>query len=247
MRHIFTTVLWLASIPLLAQTVSIKKVELAGDKVIVYYDLDDNNPNNEYLLNLYASKDNFAAPLGKVKGDVGPEIKPGTNKKIEWSITEEFGGYKGKLALEVRGRVYVPFVKLQNFSPEKTYKRGKSYGLAWKPGNSNPINIELFKGGQRVDGSVNHPNNGSFTLFIPAHAKPGNDYRLKITDSRNSEETIYTDHFKVRPKIPLLVKAGLPLLVIGGVIALLPKDSKENPGGGGTTDEEIELPSLPGN
>ena len=33
-----------------AQTITIKKVELAGEKIIVHYDLDDSNPNNEYKL-----------------------------------------------------------------------------------------------------------------------------------------------------------------------------------------------------
>ena len=42
-----------------AQTVTIKKVELAGDKIIVYYDLEDSNPNNEYKLDLYTSKRQF--------------------------------------------------------------------------------------------------------------------------------------------------------------------------------------------
>jgi hypothetical protein len=246
MRSIFTPLLVLAGFTVFGQTISVTKVELSGKKVIVYYDLDDNNPNNEYLLNLYASKDNYAAALTKVNGDVGPEIKPGTGKKIEWSITEEYGEYAGKLALEVRGRVYVPFVKLQNFNTAKVYKRGKSYDLAWKPGNSNPINIELYKGGQRIDGNVNHPNNGAFTLFIPAHAKKGNDYRLKISDAKNSEEVIYTDLFKVRHKIPLVVKAGLPLVVAGVIIAILPKGDD---GGDKKTDNgnEIPIPNLPGN
>jgi hypothetical protein len=243
MRILCTAALLGCSFLAAAQVVSIKKVELAGDKVIVYYDLDDNNPNNEYLLNLYASKDNFATALTKVKGDVGPEVKPGTGKKIEWSVVEELGGYKGKLALEIRGRVYVPFVKLQNFSTEKTYKRGKSYGLAWKPGNNNPVNIELYKGGQRIDGSVNHPNNGAFTLFIPAHAKKGNDYRLKISDARNSDEVIYTNFFKVRPKLPLLVKV-LPFVAVGGVVAALAGGDK----GGEKSDPEIgDPPALPNN
>jgi len=246
MRFLYTAALLGCVTLATAQVVSIKKVELAGDKVIVFYDLEDNNPNNEYLLNLYASKDNFATALTKVKGDVGPEVKPGTNKRIEWNVVEELGGYKGKLALEIRGRVYVPFVKLQNFSTDKTYKRGKSYPLGWKPGNANPVNIELYKGGQRIDGSVNHPNNGSYTLFIPSHAKKGNDYRLKISDARNSDEVIYTSFFKVRPKVPLLVKV-LPFLAVGGAVAAFSGgDKDDDPPPGNENPANIELPDLPG-
>ncbi len=225
-----------------AQTVSIKKIELAGEKVIVHYDLEDSNPNNEYKLDLYASKDNFIAPLTKVKGNVGPEVKPGLDRKIEWNIIEEYGPYKGKLSLEIKGKVYIPFVKLQNFNTSKSYKRGSNNNLGWKPGNNNPINIELFKGGQRVAGDMNMPNNGSHTLYIPSKAKPGKDYRLKITDSRNSEDIIYTDYFKVKPKVPLLLKL-LPVFAIGGAAATL-----GGGGGGGNTDPldtALPLPRFP--
>lgn len=227
-----------------AQAVAITKLEVNGNKVVVHYDLDDNNPNHEYLLNLYASKDNYAAPLSKVKGDVGMDIKPGTNKKMEWNITEEFGAYKGRLSLEIRGKVYVPFVRLQGFDVDRSYKRGHSYGLTWKPGNSNPVNIELYKGGERVGGDINLPNNGSHTLFIPAHAKKGDDYRLKISDARNSEEVLYTEYFAVTPKVSTVVKV-LPILAIGGAVVLLGGGSKES--GGGTTAGTIADPSFPGN
>ena len=56
-----------------AQTVSIKKVDLTGEKIIVSYSLQDSNPGNDYQLNLYASVDNFMSPLAKVTGDVGDE------------------------------------------------------------------------------------------------------------------------------------------------------------------------------
>jgi hypothetical protein len=226
-----------------AQTVSIKNVELAGEKIIVHYDLEDGNPNNSYKLDLYASRDNYAAPLAKVKGDIGMEVKPGVDRKIEWNIREELGGYKGRIALEIRGKVYIPFVKLQNFDAEKSYKRGKSYNMAWKPGSTNPINIELYKGGQRISGEMNQPNNGGHTFYIPAQAKKGSDYRIKVTDTKSSEDVLYTSEFKVKPKVPLLVKI-LPVLAIGGAAAAL------SGGGGEPTGSDtgaIPLPALPGN
>lgn len=223
-----------------AQTVVIKKVELAGEKVIVHYELDDGNPNNEYLINLYSSKDNFATALTKVTGDVGMEIKPGATKRIEWNIIEEYGGYKGKLALEIKGKVYVPFARLINFDNKHTWKRGKSHPIKWKPGNSNPLNIELYNGGERVTGEINHPNNGSYSLFIPKHAKAGKEYRLKISDTRNSEEVIYTSYFKVGAKVPLWMKVA-PVVVIGAVVAILAG------GDGGTKPPEStdKLPAAP--
>jgi len=224
-----------------AQTIAIKKVELAGEKIVVHYDLEDGNPNNEYKLDLYASRDNYATPLTKVKGDVGLEVKPGLGRRIEWSVREEFGSFKGKLALEIRGKVYIPFVKIQNFDSEKSYKRGNSYGIAWKPGSTNSINIDLYKGGERVGGESNLQNNGSHTFYIPTHAKKGSDYRLKITDTKNAEDVLYTSEFKVKPKIPLLVKV-LPVLAIGGAVAAL--GGGGGSAGGGTTGDSV-IPGVP--
>lgn len=239
MRIYLLAVLLLASSTIAAQKATIKNIELAGEKVIVYYDLEDNNPNNEYQINLFASKDKFSAPLTKVIGDVGPDVKPGVGRKMEWNLREEYGSFKGKLSLEIRGRVFVPFVKLKDFDAAKNYKRGKNYSLFWRPGNTNPIHIELYKGSQRVGGELNHPNNGTYSLSIGHRVKPGKDYRLKITDSKQSEEIVYSEYFKVSPKLPLLVKLIPGLVVLGGVAVLAGSASKEK------GPQPIPVPDLP--
>jgi hypothetical protein len=236
MKNLLPAALVLCAVIASAQTVTIRKVELVLDKVIVTYDLEDSNPNNEYFLNLYTSKDNFFSALKNVTGDIGADVKPGTGKRVEWSIMQEYGNYKGKLALEVRGKVYTPVARLQNFDTKKAYRRGTNHQLNWKPGNSNPINIELFKGGQRISGDMNLPNNGSHPMFFPKDAKPGKDYRLKITDPKNPDEVIYTGYFKVTPKIPMYLKVAPVVAVAAAIIIFLPKGEK------GT---EIPTPDLP--
>lgn len=215
-----------------AQVVIIKKIELGGDKITVIYDLDDSNPNNEYLLSLYTSKDNFNTPMSKVKGDVGGEIKPGNNKRIEWNIREEYGSYRGELQVEVRGKVFIPFVKIQSFGHGKSFKRGKPYELAWRPGNTNPVHIEVFKGSQRVGGELNLPNNGKHTINLASNLKPGS-YKLKVTDSRKSDDFVMTQEFKVKRKFPLFFKI-VPVLGAGYFLTTML-------GGGG----EEEIPGPP--
>jgi hypothetical protein len=236
---------WVITSFTFAQKVNITKVELAGEKIIVHYDLDDNNPINSYKLDLYASRDNYATPLSKVKGDVGMEVKPGYSRKIEWNVVEEYGPYKGKLSIEIRGKVYIPFVKLQNFDTEKGYKRGSNHNLSWKPGNSNPINIELYKGGQRISGDMNQPNNGGHTFYFPSNVKPGKDYRLKISDSRNTDEVFFTGNFRIKPKVPTLLKVvGAAAIIGAGAFAAMSAGGGEKPGPDGG---QIPLPPLPGN
>ncbi len=244
MKHLLLSFLLLTSLGAIGQKASIKKIELAGEKVIVYYDLEDNNPNNEYQINLYASKDKFSAPLTKVKGDVGGEVKPGNGRRLEWNLLQEYGGYKGKLSLEIRGKVFVPFVKLKNFDTNKVYKRGKNYDVAWRPGNTNPIHIELYKGSQRVSGELNHPNNGAYSMSVGSKVKPGKDYRLKITDSKKADEIIYSDYFQVKPKLPLLAKLIPALAVVGGIAFLASGSGGEK--AADTVVEDIKDPPLPG-
>lgn len=232
-----------------AQRASIKKVELAGEKIIVYYDLEDSNPGNEYQINLYASQSNFATALTKVKGDVGNEIKAGSNKKIEWNIREELGPYKGKLALEIRGKMFIPIAKINSISEGDKFKRGKNHLLTWKPGNNNPVNIELLKNGTPVNSQVNQPNSGSYSFFIPQTAVVGNDYTVRITDTKDAENSITSQPFTVSRKVPLLLKI-VPIVVVGGVAAVL---AGSGGGGGGDGDDGtgnsagvIELPGFPG-
>lgn len=196
-----------------AQKIAIRKMELVNDRLVVHYDIDDSNFNNEYLVSLYTSKDNYSAPVTKVSGDVGQEVKPG-ERQVTWAIREEFGDYKGPLAVEVRANVYIPFVRLKTFLTPRGYGRGKAYPLDWRPGNTNPVHIELFRQDQRLQGELNHPNNGSYTVNFASRLKPGKGYRIKVTDSRHADDFIYTQKFKVRRKVPLFIKV-LPFLVGG--------------------------------
>jgi hypothetical protein len=229
-----------------AQKVTIKRVELAGEKIVVHYDLEDSNPNNEYQIALYSSQSNFATALTKVKGDVGNEVKPGSDHKIEWSVREELGPYKGRISLEVRGKQFVQVAKFTNITSATKMKRGKSHTITWKAGNSNPVNIELLNGGQRILSELNQPNNGSYTLYIPKAADKGKEYVVRITDTKNFQDVSTSQPFAVTRKIPLLLWALPAAAVVGVVVALA------GGGGGGESpsddpDGDIELPDLPGN
>lgn len=226
-----------------AQKLSMHRIELVRDKLVVYYSLEDDNPNHQYQVDLYSSKDNFATPLTKVKGDVGPEVKPGKDRSIEWNILQEIGNYAGDLAVEVRARVYVPFVKITGFQEGKVFKRGRTYPLLWTSGNmGGQVDIELYNGQSRVGGDRNVPNTGKYEYAIPGSVKPGKDYKLKFTNTRNRDEFVYSSVFRIAPKIPFVVKIGAAAVVIGG-IAFLAGSGGES--GGGGTDKATPLAGHP--
>ena len=236
MRKFLFFQLWLI-IPILsnAQKLLITRLELVNDQLVVHYNLDDSNPNNEYLVTLYSSKDNFSAPLTKVSGDIGQEVKPG-QRKASWNIRAEYGDFAGPLSVEVRANVFIPFARVKASSLNKKYKRGKNLLMEWRPGNTNPVHIELFKGSTRMSGELNHPNNGSFSTQLDKGLKPGKNYRLKITDSKTPSEFVYTENFRIKRKFPLLIK----LLPLAGVAALV------GSGGSGAGEKDNNLPDPSG-
>lgn len=216
--------------PLRAQSVEVEWIELQGDKVIVHYNLNDGNLNRQFLVNLFSSKDNFTVPLNRVTGDVGTDVRPGADRKITWDITKELGSFKGNLSFEVRGRIFVPFVKLTEFETGKVFKRGNNYPITWTSGNvGGQINIELINGRQeRVQGDQNIPNSGRYDFDIPTSVKAGSDYRLRFTNAKDRNEVQYSNPFTIKPKLPLALKVAA-VAVVGGGIFLLTGSKSDSP------------------
>lgn len=224
-----------------AQTFVIDRIEQADDKLIVHFALNDDNASHQYLVQLFCSQDNFTTALTKVSGDVGTEVSPDPSKKIIWDATKELGSFKGDVSFEVRGRVYVPFVKLKDLNEGDVFKRGSPHPLVWTSGNlSGQVNIELIKGDQMVDNYNNQPNVGRYDWVVPYFAKPGKDYRLKFTNTKDRADVVYSKSFTIKPKIPFLIKA-LGVAVVGGGIALVLLSKSTS---GQAPVIETSLPSL---
>lgn len=207
-----------------AQKLDIAWLELDGSNVIVHYALEDSNPMHAYTVSLYSSADNFANPLVKLSGDAGNEVKAGADKRITWRVTEELGQFVGELELEIRAKMYVPFMRMNEFTKTR-YKRGKNYPLVWRSGSlGGHVDIELIRHGVRVSSDRNVANTGKFDWQIPAHAKAASGYQLKFTNTKSRDETFITKPFRVVAKVPKLAKivAGVSL---GTAVYFLTKKS----------------------
>ncbi len=226
--------------PAQTQSFPISSIDLEDDKVIIHYVLADENREHQYLIQLFSSQDNFTTALTKVSGDVGTEVKPGASNKIVWDAAKELGAFKGDLSFEVRGRVFVPFVKLKSINEGDVFKRGKNYPITWSSGNlSGQVNIELYRGDVRISGDNNQPNVGKYDWYVPGSAKKGSNYRLKFTNAKDRNDVVYSKEFTVKPRTPFLVKV-LGVAVIGGGIAVLAGGKGSSGSSGPATD-----PSLP--
>lgn len=203
-----------------AQEFTIKKMELDGDRINIYYDLIDTTANRTYTVNLYSTIDNYTSPLLKVSGDQGLEVKPGINRKIVWNAKEEMGDYEGKIGFEIKGKAYVPFIKFKGFKDQRVRKRGVKFDMLWTGGRVNSLlNFELYRNGKFVAApGTNVPASlGKVAIVIPLSVKTGNNYQFKITDSKNKDDIVFTETFRVRPKYPFILKAGVLAAIGAGV------------------------------
>lgn len=224
-----------------AQEVTITQVELqANGDVLVHYNLQDERLDRKYSLYLYTSADNFIQPLEKVTGDVGVDLSVGGNKKVIWHAKEELGEtFKGGVSLELKGSIYVPFIALDGFDDYKVFKRGKPYDITWTGGRGdNVLNFELYRGDDKVKVLEERPNVGNTTIVIPTDVKPGR-YKFKISDSRNKDEVVYTLDFRVKRKVPLVMKLGIAAM-IGGAVGYLASSGSSEAG-----EPKIGEPPLP--
>lgn len=224
---------------LTAQEFTVKRVELADQKVIVHYDLTDSVKGRTYSITVYQSNDNYLNPIKQVSGDIGMEVKPGNNKKFSWDAKTELGeNFNGSVALEIRGKLYIPFVRFDGINEYKVIKRLKPYDITWSGGTSqNILNFDLYRGDKKVLTIPNVANVGHYKLILPKDVKPGKDYRFRISDTKNKDEVVYTGLFAVKPKTPLWVKL-LPVLALGyGATFLGGSDSNEK--------KDIPLPIDP--
>jgi hypothetical protein len=229
-----------ATTTLCAQEFTITKVERVGSSVVLTYNLIDTLRNRTYTVALYSSADNYISPLQKVVGDVGLEVRPGANRKITWNAKEELGAsFDGNVGLEVRGKVYIPFVKLDGFDDYKKFKRNKDYKITWTGGRGNNVlNFDLYKGTKKITTYPNIANVGHHTIKFEK-VKPGKNYTLKISDSKNKDDVVYSAPFKIRAKVSLLVKL-IPLAGAGYFISTLLNPDPDN-------DDIVDPPTPTGN
>jgi len=227
-----------------AQQIELRAIEFVKHKMVIHYDLIDSVEGRFYSIRLYSSSDGFLNAMQKIIGDAGLEVKPGKDKTIEWTLSEELGpNFEGKIAVEVRGRQFIPFINTENINAYKVFKRKRSYNLTWSGGTpQNILNFGLMRGDKKVMSFPNVANVGHHAFEFPAYVKPGKNYRFKISDAKNKEEEVKTTTFRIKRKVPLVVKA-LPVIAIGTLVYMI----VSNKSSAAVGEEPINDPILPPN
>lgn len=198
----------------------------------ITYDLIGFKAKEIYLVDLYASYNNFSSPLKLVSGEVGKNIREGKGKKIEWKASEEAGNYTGTITFRVR--IALVFFPLEFVNPTGgAIRRGHTTIIEWQGGFiSNKKELELYKGSERIASLGEMENVWQYTWTVPKDLEKGDDYTLRL---KGGNENLVSNTFRIKRRTPLLLKLS-PLFVAAAIIPFL---------GGSESSDSQRLPNAP--
>jgi hypothetical protein len=194
-----------------AQTIENVKAVFQDGKVIVHYDLKA-DPNTPFAVELYASHNNYNLPIKLAQGDIGNEVKPGLNKRVEWDIKADLKKYKGEITFELHAE---PALLPWTIKEPAGLKRGKMGTIQWQGGKaSQEVKLELYQGTNRIESITPSPvaNTKKYEWNLPSSLKTGSGYTIKLSSGKDE---VTSASFKINSKIPLVVKI-VPVAILAG-------------------------------
>ncbi len=226
-----------------AQRVTNVRAQAKGNIVTISYDLLGTLSGQLYTVSVYSSHNGMSAPLSQVKGEIGPDIKPGTNKLIEWGAKKELSDFEGDITFEVRATL--TFSPMRFTAPQKNalHKRGKSYKLTWMGAVANEnLQLELYNDTTRVLEIGRTQNKGNLEWELPLNIAPGKTYKYKISSVEKPGNFAYSNTFIVKRKTPTWVKVVPAAGILAGVIYYIISRDGDTPS---SPAEETDLPLPP--
>jgi hypothetical protein len=224
------------------QRVTNVRAQARGNLVTITYDLQGTIIGQLYTVEVFSSHNEMAQPLVQVRGEVGPDMKPGINKVIEWGSMKELGDYDGEISLEVRATLTFSPIRFTTPKSNAIYKRGKSYKFNWLGALPNEnLQLELYSDTTRQYEIGRLLNKGVYQWEIPVNASPGKTYRLKIASVDKPSNFVFSNYFTIKRKTPTAWKLVPVGVITGTVLYLILKGDKTTP----TVEEDLPLPPKP--
>ena len=227
-----------------AQKVNNVRAQKDGDYVKILYDLEAEDPNDNFNVEILASHNNFTSPLRMVTGDIGENVKPGKDKTVIWRPVEELENFTGEITFEVRATLMGSYYRINQPSSYSKFKRKKIMPIRWdggQPGEN--VRIVLTRLGSNIETiTENTSNSGTFNWTIPKSVSKGKGYQVQIVNTRDYTLEGTSKTFKIKGGFPAAVAILTPIVIGGGVAAylFLGEDEPVNGGNGGN-----DLPDPP--
>jgi len=202
-----------------AQIVENVQTKSEKGKIVIIYDLINNNPDSWVEIKVYASHNSFATPIANVIGDIG-KVTPGKGKQLEWFFGKELDDFNGELSFELEPEA-IPYLNLQM----KSLRRGKINSITWEGGRSqDTLHLELHSPSKTIVwrtasikniGSINYKPEDKLVL--------GKGYELQLT-SKDDKVVI---PIRIKRKVNRLWIIAPSALIVGASFYLLMSDPDE--------------------
>ncbi len=232
-----------------AQRIENVQAKVEGESIKIYYDLISTAEEQTFDVLLFSSVNKYTQPLERIAGEVGKNVKPGINKVITWNAESELVKYRGEVTFELQVKVFVPFVVFKTPTANSFIRRGKANVIEWNGGSQNSkLTLELYHDDAKVSTIETTDNHGRFRWSVPSDIQTGKNYKIKITDSRDSDNIAFSANFGIKGKMPMLVKIGIPVAVggiVGGLFGAGIIGGSSGGGGGGSSGSDNKIPDPP--
>ncbi|WP_119844905.1 Ser-Thr-rich GPI-anchored membrane family protein [Reichenbachiella sp. MSK19-1] len=229
-----------------AQSINNVQVQVDGDDINISFDLKFKSSIQEkYDIEIFSSRDNYATPLavkdGKLK-DVAA-VNARLTYVVDGAIV--FEEFKGDVNFQiVATMVYAPIVIDTPSKPSK-HKKGSMVQVKWHGGiEDEKFSVDLYKNGVKQETLDANNEYGTYSWVMPRKQKKGK-YKLAIQSDSNSSNRAFSPEFKIKSKVPFIVKV-LPVLAAGAAayyfLEVQGGESVTPPGGGESLPNPPELP-----
>lgn len=214
-------------------------ISIRGNSLVINYNLETDNPEDVFDVQLFSSHDGYKEPLKLVVGDVGPGIKSGELKEVIWNVEDEYGDIELEIKLEIRAVVHSPLVAITNLDLNEKIRRGSVFKLEWDGGDLKQIfSLELISEENNIAHIGNTLNNQYYDWHVPADISLDKTYKIKIVDISDPGNFTLSNSFLVKRKIPWVYRIGAFALAAGITTIIITS----------TGDNEIpDPPGTPGN
>jgi len=215
------------------QTIENLNAIFTDGNATITYDLVGFKAKELYLIDLYASYNDFYSPLKLVRGDVGKNITEGKGKKIEWKASEEAKTAGENITFQIKTTLL--FQPMEFINPSGgAIRRGHTTIVEWRGGFiDNEKELELYHYEKKVASLGKMKGVWQYTWEIPKDMEKGDGYSLKLV---GGTESLTSSTFRIKPRTPLLLKLS-PLFVAAAIIPFL--------GGKSTTSEALPNAPIP--
>jgi len=188
-------------------------------QVEIRFDLEGDSKYDHYVVQVFASYNNYASPLKQLTGDVGEKVEAGQGKAVLWNPDGELREFKGELNFEVRAKGILVSLPLAFVKPTAGLglRAGKIIKAEWRGGDpAENVRLQLMKGDEiREEKTI--INSGSATFRVSKKTQSG-EYRMRLL---TNEREVFSVPFQIKKRSSAWLKIIPVAVVTGGVLVLL--------------------------